>query len=195
MKVLREYILEMLLLDNKQNEHILVPPPPSLDSRIEELVDIQAQYHNPYSPIALMQLLDEDMVSLFNIIIESAGYDNHKALIEKLKTEVKPVIKFHKTYFNAPRPIELAKSVGVELDADDLESARSPSYPSGHSTQAYYIAAHLSKLFPSLQAQFNELANMIAESRVDRGVHFRSDIEAGKLLADQLIVLSSNSRI
>ncbi len=44
----------------------------------------------------------------------------------------------------------------------------------------------LSQIFPELKNDLFAIANMIAESRIDRGVHFPSDNTAGKLLASKL---------
>ena len=75
---------------------------------------------------------------------------------------------------------------GIPFNYDYLESAQTASYPSGHTTQAYYIAYKLSDEFPKLKPQFLYVAKMVAESRVDRGVHFPSDNEAGIELAKNL---------
>ena len=75
----------------------------------------------------------------------------------------------------------------MEFDFDDYESARTPSYPSGHTAQAFYTAHTLSEMYPELQANLFEVAQMIADSRIDFGVHFPSDNDGGKMLADALI--------
>lgn len=63
------------------------------------------------------------------------------------------------------------------------------SYPSGHSVGAWMIAKKLSKKFPHLEDGLNALAQRIEQSRVQAGVHFPSDIEPGKDIADKMIEL------
>ncbi len=180
--LLREYVGEVLAQDM-----IILPPPPTLKERIKELEEISYQRNNQFNPPELQQDLDIGMTKLFNSVIKSNGYESCKPIIKKMKNEVKPIIKYHKNYFNSPRPNQIAEILGIDFDFDDLNSAKSPSYPSGHAAQAFYLAHNLSNEFPELREDFYILANMIAESRVDRGVHFPSDIEAGKLLASKLV--------
>ena len=111
---------------------------------------------------------------------------SQKDLINQFKLETIPTIHLHKNYFNSLRPSELAEKHGIDFDSDYLESAQTPSYPSGHTTQAYYIASKLSLIYPKLKKYFFEMANMIAQSRIDRGVHFPSDNRAGIMLALRL---------
>tara|TARA_B100000131_G_scaffold308639_1_gene338217 strand:+ start:640 stop:1209 length:570 start_codon:yes stop_codon:yes gene_type:complete len=180
MNLLREYIGRLL---DKQQVNILIPPQPSDEKRVKELSTIQSQMRNPYNSLEVQDDLDKNMTKLFNNIIKMSGNPGQKSLIKKLKNEIKPNIIFHKDFFNAERPQELASRLGISFAADDLDSAKSPSYPSGHTTQAFYLALVLSRLYPNLKNQFFILANMIAKSRIDRGVHFPSDLEAGKILA------------
>jgi acid phosphatase (class A) len=65
--------------------------------------------------------------------------------------------------------------------------ARDFSFPSGHSYGAHYIAANLSKRYPHLATGLHTLADKIANTRIQAGVHYPSDIEAGKLLALKMV--------
>ena len=181
MKLLREYICETL----DQQNGLMIPPPPSEQRRVEELFVIQKQYYGRHNRESIQGILD-DVVKTFDIVMSAKGIRGQKNLIAQLKEEIVPVILIHKEYFNSPRPKELAVQKNIDFISDDLESANSPSYPSGHTAQAYYIALELSKIYPSLREALMGLANMISQARVDRGVHFPSDIEAGKSLGIKL---------
>lgn len=63
------------------------------------------------------------------------------------------------------------------------KTAFTPSYPSGHSYQAYYIAKFYSKKYPELKEKLYTLADKCANARVLGGVHYPSDIAFGKYLA------------
>ena len=183
MKLLREFIKDTL---EGEGMKILIPPPPDEDDRLLELPVISNQYRNRFNDDSLQAVLDGDIVKVFDTYLTSAGIESMSHLIKKLKQNVEPVVHFHKDYFNAERPDKLAARFGVPFKCDYLESAQTPSYPSGHTTQAFYIATKLSRLYPNLSEDLFVLANMVAESRIDRGVHFPSDNEAGKLLAAKL---------
>lgn len=58
-----------------------------------------------------------------------------------------------------------------------------PSYPSGHSTTNHVWAHVLSELFPEKREALFKRAYQIGEHRVLAGVHYPSDVEAGKRLA------------
>lgn len=57
-----------------------------------------------------------------------------------------------------------------------------PSYPSGHSCFGAAAATVLGHLFPRDAAVFEALASEASESRLWAGIHFRSDLEAGRAL-------------
>ena len=58
-----------------------------------------------------------------------------------------------------------------------------PSYPSGHSTTSGAASAVLAAFFPSRAAELDGIAEEAAVSRLYSGIHFRSDNEAGLVLA------------
>jgi membrane-associated phospholipid phosphatase len=59
-----------------------------------------------------------------------------------------------------------------------------PSYPSGHSCLSSAAAAVLGSLFPRDAAAFSVLATEASESRIWAGIHFRSDLDAGRVLGE-----------
>ena len=57
-----------------------------------------------------------------------------------------------------------------------------PSYPSAHGCLSTASATVLAELFPRDRAALEALADEIGESRIWAGIHFRSDVTAGKEL-------------
>ena len=114
------------------------------------------------------------------------GYETRKEELKEISDSLVPLILDLKDHYNTVRPDELASMKGIPFRSDFLETAQSPSYPSGHTTQAFYLAHTLSEEFPFLSSEFFNIANKVAESRIDRGVHFPSDNEGGKILAKTL---------
>ena len=182
-----EYLKNMGLMEAVlQPQEILIPAPPAETHRISELPLIQHQYRNRKAPAELQSALDESSDELFNTIIKTAGHPCAMGLIKDLEAGIVGIIKNHKDHFASERPAELATRIGYPFQSDYLESAQTPSYPSGHAAQAYYTALTLSDLYPGLEESFMSLAEAISDSRIDRGVHFPSDIAAGKQLAEIL---------
>ena len=97
-------------------------------------------------------------------------------------------IKNLKKYFNTIRPQDLANSIGIDLDSDQttMASAQTESYPSGHTTQAYLLAYTLIDRYPQLQSELLDLAYDISIARIERGVHYPSDMHGGIQLAKYL---------
>lgn len=87
-----------------------------------------------------------------------------------------------KNHYKRPRPYwmdsEISPVQGTETS--------SWSFPSGHSMGAYLIAFEMGKKFPHLGESLMDLANELAITRAKTGVHFHSDLEAGKEIAKMI---------
>lgn len=78
-------------------------------------------------------------------------------------------------YFN-PRPSQVDPSIKTQIGLPNF-----PAYPSGHSTFSAAATQVLSYLFPAGAASFSEQADEAGISRLYGGIHYRSDIEQGKV--------------
>jgi membrane-associated phospholipid phosphatase len=58
-----------------------------------------------------------------------------------------------------------------------------PSYPAAHACASISVSRVLGYLFPRDAEAFAALGERAAESRVWAGIHYRSDIDAGRSLA------------
>jgi hypothetical protein len=79
-------------------------------------------------------------------------------------------------YFN-PRPSQLDPEIRTAIGLPNF-----PAYTSGHSTFSAAAADVLSYLFPSGASYFDAQKEEAAISRLYGGIHFRSDIEVGKVV-------------
>ena len=77
-------------------------------------------------------------------------------------------------YFN-PRPSQLDPNIKTVLGVPNF-----PAYTSGHSTFSAAAATVLAYLFPDKAAEVAAMRDEAAISRLYGGIHYRSDIEAGK---------------
>jgi membrane-associated phospholipid phosphatase len=168
------------------------PPPPSTKSQkmkdetaevrrtVEHLTNAQlaiAQKWNDgagtYSPpghwndVALEYVRDARMsevraarvFALLNMAMHDAGVGCWEA-------------KFY--YFN-PRPSQMDPGIKTQIGLPNF-----PSYTSGHATFSAAAATVLSYLFPAGATSFGEMRDEAGISRLYGGIHYRSDIEAGK---------------
>jgi membrane-associated phospholipid phosphatase len=83
--------------------------------------------------------------------------------------------------YNRPHPSELDPTLTTVIP-----TPRSPSYPSEHAVVAGAAATVLGYLYPDSAQTYTDMAAQAAQSRVDAGVHFPSDIDAGLELGRQV---------
>ena len=88
--------------------------------------------------------------------------------------------------YQRPRPYQVAEFYGIDLNGVDLNSMKTPSYPSGHATQGYLLGMIYSERYPKYRKEFMKLGEDIAESRIIGKAHYPSDKKAGIELAEKL---------
>ena len=120
---------------------------------------------------------DDVYANFVNIVGKEDGKQ-----IEELINDSRIIITKLKNYFNRPRPKELAKNFGIKLEGIELDSMKTPSYPSGHSTQGYLVAEVLKDKYPNKSKQLDKKAKDISDSRNIARAHYKSDSDMGKKL-------------
>ena len=79
---------------------------------------------------------------------------------------------------------ELAKVFGIKINNVELESMKTPSYPSGHSAQGFLIGNFLSNKHK--EKDFKKIGEEISESRNMAKAHYKSDSDMGKKLGQSM---------
>jgi len=110
---------------------------------------------------------------------------------KKIIDDASPIILELKQSYNRIRPYALASKLNFErklaFTISPLKSANSPSYPSGHATQGRLMAKYLaSKVDLRHRMDIMKLGDYVGQSRMLGGVHYPSDTDFGKQLADSL---------
>ena len=85
-----------------------------------------------------------------------------------------------KNKFERPRPFITYKEV-----VPCIHKSSGYSYPSGHSSYARLFANVLGDIIPLRKDEFVKRADEIAMDRVLGGVHYPTDITAGKVFGDE----------
>ena len=160
--------------------------PLSVEEQAKDLAKVVAQYSDRVVNEKLQKICDKEFERLFQIYIESKGQSYNAGYYVMLIRSLEPIIMKLKVYYDRPRPAALAKEMGIDFKGDHLGSAQTPSYPSGHTIQAYVLAHVLSEQFPEHEENLLKIAEMISQSRIDRGVHFPTDIEHGREIASSI---------
>lgn len=99
-----------------------------------------------------------------------------------MKNEINSIIMSVKEKYNRVRPYYLDDTI-----KPTIEQPKHPSYPSGHSTQSYFIAYILSEKYPDKREKFLKVAHQMSVNREYAGVHYESDTKFGKLVAKKNI--------
>jgi acid phosphatase (class A) len=86
-----------------------------------------------------------------------------------------------KKEYQRPRPFEGHSEVKALFSVDGF------SYPSGHTSGAYTLAEIIAVLFPDQKSALLARAAAVGRSRIVAGVHYPSDVDQGKTLADALV--------
>jgi acid phosphatase (class A) len=109
--------------------------------------------------------------------------------LPKTEAMIARIIRVHgaligaaKRAYGRPRPFLLEPKL-MPL----LEKPTDGAYPSGHSTYARWVALILGDMVPEKRNELITRANEYAYNRVVAGVHYPSDIEAGKLAGTAIV--------
>ncbi len=113
-----------------------------------------------------------------NLIISNEKLDELSDLLYNMT----PLIMELKYYYNRPRPSQLAVKYNLDLEYCELESAETPSYPSGHSAQGIFMGHFLANIFPEHASALIEIGAEVGLSRLVGRVHFPTDDILGKYL-------------
>lgn len=92
------------------------------------------------------------------------------------------IIYFFKYVINRPRP----EQVNPHIKPLDTSTAQTPAYPAGHAMQAQILANKLTNRYPEKKNLFNNIALQCDICRVKAALHYYSDGEFGRKLANTI---------
>jgi len=166
------------------------PPPPagSADARreLDELVAMQRA-----RTTAQVKAAQADRKKDVSRFFAALGLDPaHAPRLPKLQSfsdtveaDIRPYVRAVKDKYRRLRPYEIEPTLAPCIGdvAGDL------SYPSGHATYGYVMGFVLAELVPERRSELLARADEFARQRMMCGVHFRSDLEAGRRGARYLV--------
>lgn len=159
----------------------LKPPKDNSLVTLKELKEINGMRKDP----SFVKEKD-NQESAFKKITEAKGLPFPKKLVSSLIDESAPKILKLKKHFNRPRPKHLAGSFGMKLEDVEMDSMKTPSYPSGHSVQGILIGKALGKLYPQHKNEFEKEGKNISLSRRVGRAHYKSDSELGEKIGSDM---------
>lgn len=162
----------------------LLPPPPAAGSAaaqhdLDAVLAAQAS-RTPHDMAAAKADTERSVFRFADVLggsVQASALPETEAFFERVAELDKASAKDAKMYWKRPRPAVISDQVHPlsKEKPDDW------SYPSGHATFGYTVAVLLSNMVPEKRAAIFARADLYAQHRVVMGVHFPSDLEAGKL--------------
>jgi acid phosphatase (class A) len=160
---------------------LIVPPPPAPDSQ-EQAVDIASVRlaMATRSETDFKLGMEETELTIFNfsrIIGEGfkpGRFPKTEAFFTKVEKETKAATNIGKDHWKRSRPYS------VDPTIIPGKPEKSFTYPSGHSTRGMVFATLLAELFPSKREALLQAGRDVGWHRVVMGVHYPSDVLAGR---------------
>ncbi|MCA0175029.1 MAG: phosphatase PAP2 family protein [Proteobacteria bacterium] len=175
-----------------------LPPPPAVDSLLDQR-DVATVVAFQAVDAARRKEAGEDARWLFDRFEQAFGQgpirgDARPALVTLLSRTLKQVggpTFAAKAVHQRARPyqrMKLAQVCGRAADGvDDADADMRTSYPSGHAAYGWAVGLVLARVAPARAEALLSRAQTYAESRVVCGVHFPSDVEAGRQMATAVV--------
>mgnify|MGYP003115446301 FL=1 len=129
---------------------------------------------------------NDDQEKVFKDIFKKYNIKFPDQLFKRLNNDSNPIIRKLKNYHNRTRPNGLASGFGMNVDVVNMDTAKTKSYPSGHSAQSRLFAKVFSDIYPKYKRDFMQAADNISKSRLIGRVHYPSDSQNGVELGDAL---------
>jgi len=177
--------LETKLFPN--NLKLTIKPPPANDSnKTRAEVFYLLGYNDGVIDNEMVQAYD-NITNSFIPIVEKNGLKVSKDELEEVIKESSKFVMELKYKFNRPRPYQIAEHYGIkDFKRHKLDTAKTPSYPSGHAMQGRLIALYLSGKDPENKNEYMMIGHNISESRIMARAHYVSDRKYGDMLGDEL---------
>ncbi|KQT73631.1 acid phosphatase [Methylobacterium sp. Leaf465] len=123
----------------------------------------------------------DDFACVIGQRIEQSRAPALMTLLERARLDIAQATRGPKLHYRRLRPFVGNDAEICVMRTSDLGNAF--SFPSSHATQAWTYAAIMAALMPEKATQFFVRARSYGESRVVCGLHWASDIEAGRTAA------------
>ncbi|MDB6127789.1 MAG: hypothetical protein JWM35_1685 [Verrucomicrobia bacterium] len=179
------------LSPNQPDVLALLAPPP-VNGSDEDRADLESSFAvaSTATPAQLALAQDEDKLTIFQLTasavpwLQPGKFPKTEALFTEIEAETKPVTSRGKKYWQRLRPYHVDPARFPH--AIEHEKPTDFGYPSGHSTRGTLFAFLLAELFPAQREALLAKGREAGWLRVRGGVHYPTDIYAGRVLGQAL---------
>lgn len=160
--------------------------PPEFNSKVfhDDIETVIFYINNPSLDQRFLSVSHDSVDEIFKSFCEECNIDVDLKSLKKPLKKLKKVSKYLKNKYKRPRPKN--NLLDMSDSYDKIDDMSSYSFPSGHTSRAYFISSYLSNLYPEFQADFETIASLIGQSRIENGVHYPTDVTYGRLVGESL---------
>lgn len=186
--------LPMSALVDFDFKKILRSPPSNTSHKTQKELDLisYATLHRTRDDYDLIFKMDEDIDSFYIRFLNFHQLTYPQSYINEFYSVVEPILMNTKNYWNRPRPMQLAKLYGIDIEEIVTDTIDTASYPSGHTVYSKLVANILKKIYPKFSKNFDNIVDGTAEARFKQGVHYPSDNKASIAFANYVYEKLSN---
>ena len=162
----------------------LLPPPPANDSaqtkvELGEILTLQVTR----TPEMVAQAKADAVENIWRFAdvlgpnFKSENLPQFSAFFSRVVSSEGAVVDPSKNFWQRPRPYQYS-----DLVKPVVKMTASGSYPSGHATAGTLMGIVLANMVPEKRVEIMARAREYANNRIVGGVHYPSDIEAGRIV-------------
>jgi acid phosphatase (class A) len=129
------------------------------------------------------EIVAKDFSCALSFTLDNGSVPHFFALYAKVSRDSRFASSNGKRKFQRPRPF-VGNDAPICVDRDRYEGTT--SYPSGYTTFIWAITHIMADLVPDRSSQIASRGMAFVDNRAVCGVHWASDIDAGKIVADRL---------
>jgi hypothetical protein len=165
---------------------ILEPPPANTSHIVQKELRIISEQtsRKTNDDYDLIFRIDADTDSFYVRLLKSYKLEYPERYINLFYDIVEPILLNTKSYWNRPRPIQLAKFYNIDIEQIVTDTIHTAAYPSGHTVYSRLVRNILVDLHPNLSQNFDMIVEKTAEARIKQGVHYPSDNQASFVFSD-----------
>ena len=160
-------------------------PPQNSGERVRQEISLVKEKMKSLSNPQLREeymAIDKDLRSYVGFYCGQLGVLDAVDYFDKMNKLTASFVLKLKYWFQRPRPYQLASLFDVDLYPLQSCSSLSPSFPSGHTFQAFFVEHYLKSMGVD-----NNLSELVARSRVALGLHYPSDNQGSFEIAQKII--------
>ncbi|HEX2964929.1 MAG TPA: phosphatase PAP2 family protein [Syntrophorhabdaceae bacterium] len=167
---------------------VIQPPPANSQAQKDDLKAVQAAQKTRTEAQIKTALADNSVLTVFfanDVLGPNFTKENLKIaapFFDRVFADQIEACLEIKEHFNRQRPFV----IDPEIKPIYQQSAN-PSFPSGHATTGYVYTIILSMMVPEKTQELYDRAEAYGRNRVIAGVHFPTDVEAGRVSAAVIV--------